>query len=263
MVSSFVDVLTPNLMFTALVPITEAYMNKSFFRDRALVSVSNEGKLAEYQYTQHTSETAKLAARLIAKVPQSHILSTGRSPIAIENYIAAWTGGLGKTTLWSIDQLFTKAGIYNPPPKPTTDWTEYPMIKSFFVRHPSLSAESIKLFYDHYAEGQRIAKTISGVERELNYEDIPMLLTRSDFGALNSTKAAMDNLSSVRNDILALRELDGMTTEQVSDWKREQLNIIIDTQIQLAKSGNEIYDLILNNRKSFTKEMEYFLSNGK
>ena len=249
---SLVGVLTPNIIPTGILPALEGATNWNFFRDRNLVSISNEGKLAEYQYNSHTTELAKTISKFIGAVPGSHQMRDElRSPISVENFITAWSGGLGKHTLRLLDLALRKSGSYGElPVKPTKHWTEWPMVQSFFVRHPSMSAESIKVFYENVAFSDKIARTISGLERELKYDDIPQLLLQSDFNTLKSYKGFMTDQSKIRDTILNVKELDGMTGDVLADWKRENLNIIIQSQIAVATAGNKVFEEVQRFQKT-------------
>ena len=135
----------------SVVPIFEDKVNRSFFFDRPIVPRNAEQVLSEYQYTPYTSETAKLIGKAISKVTDYEM----GSPAKIDNYIRAWTGGLGGYVVDIMDWSLKNAGITNPPPKPLSgefikDLAEIPIIKAFVVRTPSATSQSLETFWENY-----------------------------------------------------------------------------------------------------------------
>ena len=141
-------------------PFIEDKANQNFFFDRPIVPYQMEKVLPEYQYTEYTSETAKLIAKAFAGLREHFgmgelIGPSLDSPAKVDNYIKAWTGGLGNHVLQILDLAFTKAGIAKPIVKPWSDtWqrnlSDMPIIKAFVVRHPSSSASYIQEFWKLY-----------------------------------------------------------------------------------------------------------------
>ena len=70
-----------------------------------IVPRNAEQVLSEYQYTPYTSETAKLIGKgNFLKVTDYEM----GSPAKIDNYIRAWTGGLGGYVVDIMDWSFKK-----------------------------------------------------------------------------------------------------------------------------------------------------------
>ena len=137
-------------------PFIEDAQNENFFFERPIVPYNLERILPEYQYTEYTSETAKLIGSFFSKLKKGEMaIMSLNSPAKIENYIRAWTGGLGKHMLDLLDYSFKTLGIVNPPIEPWSDnWVrnlqDMPIIQAFVVRHPSASAEPIAKFWNLY-----------------------------------------------------------------------------------------------------------------
>jgi len=141
-------------------PFIEDSRNENWFFERPIVPYNLEKILPEYQYTEYTSETAKLIAMAFAKVRESLGMEelwgpSLDSPNKVQNYIQAWTGGLGKHMLDILDYSFKTIGIVTPPVKPWSDnWvrnlSDIIIIKAFVVRHPSASAEPVHKFWKLY-----------------------------------------------------------------------------------------------------------------
>ena len=141
-------------------PFWEDSANKNFFFDRAIIPYQMEKILPEYQFTEYTSETAKLIAKAFAGLREHFgmkelIGPSLDSPVKVDNYIKAWTGGLGNHVLQILDLAFEKAGIAKPIVKPWSDtWqrnlSDMPIIKALVVRHPSASASYVQKFWQLY-----------------------------------------------------------------------------------------------------------------
>jgi hypothetical protein len=144
----------------AVKPFMEDLTNENFFFDRPIVPSQMEKILPEYQYTEYTSETGKLIAKAFSRI-REHFGMTELigpsldSPAKVDNYLKAWTGGLGLYVIQTLDLAFTKAGIAKPIVKPWSDtWqknlSEIWLIKALVVRHPSASASYIQKFWELY-----------------------------------------------------------------------------------------------------------------
>jgi len=141
-------------------PFIEDKTNENFFFDRPIVPSQMEKILPEYQYTEYTSETGKLIAKAFSRI-REHFGMTELigpsldSPAKVDNYLKAWTGGLGNYVIQTLDLAFTKAGIAKPIVKPWSDtWqknlSDIWFIKALVVRHPSASASYIQKFWELY-----------------------------------------------------------------------------------------------------------------
>ncbi len=254
--SSLLGLAMPNLLPTALQPVVESYTNFNFFRGRRLVSVGNEGKLPEYMYTQHTSEVAKSFSQILAQIPGIRDLGVARSPIGIENMANAWTGTLGKLALTAIDKMAKESGLVTDSIKPTQNWTEYPIARSFFVRHPSMTAESIARFYDRYEEGQKIMRSVNGLIGELKFDQVTNLMNESDFNTLTGIKTSMGEIRKTMNLLMAIGHVDGIARDDLDDYKRENMDLLINAQITLARGGNTIFNAIQKAKKQSTEKEE-------
>jgi hypothetical protein len=85
----------------------------------------------------------------------------------MENYLSAWTGGLGRYVLSTADAALRKAGVVPDPVTPERDWREsWPVVRSFYIRYPTSSAESIRRFYDGYGVNRRYVDTYRAKARE-------------------------------------------------------------------------------------------------
>lgn len=86
--------LVVQMMPTAILPILEAGINYSAFRDGPIVSPWDTDLPTDQQYTQWTSETAKRLGKVLP-VP----------PAYIDHIVFGYTSNVGRTTLESLDTV--------------------------------------------------------------------------------------------------------------------------------------------------------------
>ncbi|MHC2164182.1 LPD38 domain-containing protein [Bradyrhizobium ottawaense] len=156
------EVVTPSIVPTAAQPIVEQWANRSSMSDRTLIPHEMEKFLPEYQYTPYTTELAKKLGQVVSAFPGMRSTAVGpgapfgpvaraaSSPILLENYIRAWTGGLGVYALQAADASLRKTGVLPDPVTPTPTLADIPVVKAFVVRYPSASTQSIQDFYDKH-----------------------------------------------------------------------------------------------------------------
>jgi len=137
---------------TATVPIIEWWANKSMFFDRPIVPRDKEVLEPVLQYGTHTSETVKLVAELMDKVPG---LKEIASPAKIENLIHGYFAAGGSLVLKAGDELIKHFGIVDAPPDPKMTLADIPGIRAFVARFPSANTKSIEDFYKKYNELNR------------------------------------------------------------------------------------------------------------
>lgn len=243
---SVIETLLPGVIPTAALPIVEQFANRSTFADRTLIPAPIEKLLPEYQYQPYTTETAKKLGQIIAAFPGIRDLSTGEepgsgvaramtTPILMENYLRAWTGGLGMYALQIADVGLRKSGILPDPPKPADTLADIPVVKAFAVRYPSASAESIQRFYDDYEKSKRYFDTWMAKAREGDVAAMARVAEAGGaqmFARLDAIKEVLAEHSKLVRDIWKDPEMP--PTE-----KRQLIDQLYFSQIQIAQSGRE------------------------
>ncbi len=247
--SSVYGALTPSFVPTVALPFVEQFANRSTFTDRPLIPKAMEGQLPEYQYNPYTTETAKALGQIIGAFPGIREGKVGdglgagvaralSSPILMENYLRAWTGGLGNYTLQLTDLGLRKAGVLPDPPKPDDTLADIPVVKAFAVRYPSAGAESIQRFYDGYDRNKTYLDTWKAQAKEGNIaamQHIRQMGGDQMFVQLDGIKKTLAaQAQSVRN-IYKNPNMSG------SD-KRQLIDQLYYAQIQVARHGVEIME---------------------
>ena len=227
-------------------PFIENFSNKSTFTKRPIVPEGLKDLLPDYQFTQYTSETAKLIGKIISK------LTNGKagSPLMIDNWVQSWFGGLGDHTMALMDVALTKAGIVVPPVDPKSDnWIknldDMIIIKAFVARNPDGNSEHLSKFWKTYHPISEQLATINKLKKSGNFEEFVHLFQRSEI-----------ELSFLENIAVALRKNSHMirmiqaSTFMSANEKAQMIDQIYMMMIVTSKMAN---DMVLTTRK-FKKE---------
>jgi len=149
---ALVESTTPSFLPTILTGPVEWIANRMLFFDRPVVPRDKEELAPELQYTTYASETIKLLAEGMAKVPG---LKEFASPAKIENLIRGYTGGAGRVVLEGIDTMLDKLGVVDVPSDPSMTISDIPGIRAFSGRFPTANTRSIETFYKRYTKTKR------------------------------------------------------------------------------------------------------------
>lgn len=231
--------LTPNYMPNGPLAIAEHLSNHNFFTERPIVNYSNERLFPELQFTEYTTETAKLLGHYISKLPGQR-MSSFASPAILQNYVRAWGGGLGFEALQVADLALIKSGVVPDPVKPELTWADMPITKAFVQRFPSMDTQSIKDFMDRYKENEKYIeseKHIIDTNDEARFAFIERLrLENPDkFIDLTDTKKALGNMNSMVQKILQDKEMKPRE-------KRQLIDGMYYGMMETARGGNEMMD---------------------
>jgi hypothetical protein len=244
---SIMSVIMPNYIPTAVQPLFEQYANRSTFTDRTLIPADQEKHLPEYQYTPYTTELTKSLGKIVSAFPGMRDTAVGpgapfgpfaralTTPILMENYIRAWSGGLGTYALQAADAGLRKAGVLPDPVKPTDTLADVPVVKAFVVRYPSASAQSIQDFYDKQEVAKKFydtwqAKAQEGdVEATQRIQDAggPMMFMR-----LDAIKSTLTEHSQLVRDIYKNPSIS-------AEEKRQLIDGLYFNMIEIAKGAKE------------------------
>ena len=234
--ASMLDVSAPNLVPTAFAPVIEAFANRSLPFDRPIIPKNREGLLPEYQYTPSTTELTKALSSFVGALPPVGEMNTF-SPARAENYIRGWTGGMGMYALQLVDAMARKAGVVDDPVKPAATLADIPFVRAFVIRHPSMGAESIQRFFDHYEESTSYLKTINALGKDFKYNDVANLLPYSVYQAMDAPHKA---LSEITKAIDLMNKIPSMTPDE----KRQQIDSLYFHAIEVAKFGNMVFETL-------------------
>lgn len=230
------DVATPGIVPTVMMPFMENWANKSTFFDRPVIPADREGMLPEYQYAPYTTELTKAVSSMVGDLS---LFGRGATfaPAKMENIIRGWTGGLGMQLLQMTDFALRKTGALPDPEKPAMTLADIPIVRALVVRQPSMSMESLERFRKNYEEAQTYLKTITGLEKEMRYEDMAAYLPYSVYEALNGSHEAIRDISGVIRNIYINPDIP-------ADEKRQLIDSLTWQAVEVAKFGNEVFDAV-------------------
>ena len=256
MMSQFV----PNMIPTAPIAVIEQFSNRSMFTGGPLVPSNLEQLLPEYHYGPYTTETAKAIGQIIGAFPgireaNTHPEHTAFSPVAkalsspilIENYVRAWTGGLGLYVLQLADKGLREAGVVADPPKPILSLADVPVVKAFVSRYPSASVQSIQDFYTEFYAEKKFYDTAQHILRTTkDGEGLDKVVEFTEKG----TGAELDGIRTTLSDQHNLINRLYGNPNIPKDEQRQLIDEIYYTMIQLAQAGNETIRQMREARKS-------------
>ncbi|HEY6019533.1 MAG TPA: LPD38 domain-containing protein, partial [Candidatus Paceibacterota bacterium] len=176
--NSLQQAFMPNFVPQVAAPVIEQFSNRSLFTDRPLVPQYLQSLLPQYQSNPYTTDTAKMIGAAIAKIPGMSESSLA-SPIMVENYIRAWTGGLGRHALDLSDAILQGSGVAPTKVQPTLTNSDKALIKAFAVRFPEAGANSIQDFYEEYNKRSQIKKTATYLRKTGAPEDAQDLIRQN------------------------------------------------------------------------------------
>ena len=244
---SIVGALTPSTIPTAAVPVLEQFANRSSFTGRNLIPAPAERLLPEYQYTPYTTELAKRLGEIFGAFPgiregrtssdlnaASFVSRALSTPVLIENYVQAWSGGLGRYALMAADAGLRKAGVLPDPPTPAWSLSDIPVVKAFVVRYPSASTQSIQDFYDAYARDAMYFNTWMAKAKEGDMyamDRIQSLGGPAMFLQMDAMKTALAEHSQLVKNIWK-------NPDMKPDEKRQIIDTAYYNMIKIAQAGN-------------------------
>jgi hypothetical protein len=233
------EAFTPSVVPTAFVPAVEHWANRSSFTGKNIIPGALEGLLPEYQYTDYTSETAKLLGKFIAQLPAKDArFSSLASPAILENYIRGWSGNAGKYALQMADYALEKAGVVSPPAAPVSTLADMPVIKAFIVRYPTASTQSVQDFYDRYAKSEKLVKTVQHLAATGDMESAQKeLLLKENQQYLVQLAGIKEALT---NQMRMIRLID-RNPDIRPEEKRQMIDGLYFGMTAAARQGNELF----------------------
>lgn len=227
---SVMSSLGPPTIPQAALPVIEQFANRSLFTGRPLVPRYLEGKMPEAQEQPFTSDTAALVGKALRKIPGMDDNNI-TSPIIIENYVRAWTGGMGQYALMASDSALRGAGIAPTKVNPTPTAADRLLIRAFATRFPEAGANSIADFYEEYNKRKRVVDTAKYYAKEGKPEDAARIRQENALVVADGIQRALGrHLKLVRD---AYKDTKNYTPEQ----KREFIDASYLQMIKMSQAG--------------------------
>lgn len=231
---------TPSLVPAIATPVIETFANRKIFFDTPVIPGYLEGQLPEYQYKTYTTELTKALGGTIAGLPGMKN-SISASPLVIENFVSAWTGGVGRHVLNAVDFALRKAGALPDPVLPASTLADIPFVKAFIVRHPSMGTQPIQDFFEQYNENETVIRTIRRLAKE---GDVEAAQREMDIAG----PSGQVPLNGIRDTISGLSSLIRLISSDQFEGTREEKRQLVDNYYimanQIAKQGLEQLEVL-------------------
>lgn len=226
--------LIPNFIPSGISPVVEHVTNHSFFNGHSLIPSNLEKMLPEYQYTEYNSELTKAIGHIVGTVPGVKNTSIA-SPMVIDNYLRAWTGGLGNYALQVADAGLRKTGVLPDPVKPESTLADIPVIKAFVVRYPSASAESIQRFREDFGDREKAFNTMVQLAKQGDFDASQRVMQMNPQAMVRMTQ--MNNALSQQSQLIRLVYKN---PDIAPDEKRQLIDATYYNMIEMTKMGNQM-----------------------
>lgn len=252
--NSMVAMFTPSVTPTFAAPVAEQWANRSLFTDGPLIPHRLEKLLPEYQNSMYTMGVTRELGRIFGASPMIQNMNSSSSPflrgvgtalsnpIIMENYVRNWTGGLGLHALSIADYALRKAGVTPDPVKPASVVPDIPMLdrimSGFIIRHPSASAASVSEFYSRNEAAQRFTDSLNSLAANGDIRAVQHLLGNHKF------TIALPAIQQTLADHSKLIRMVYDNPDIPADEKRQLMDNMYYSMIQVARAGNALFDKI-------------------
>lgn len=227
------NLLIPNLVPDLPLPLVEQRINEKLFFGGPLIPAHLEGVYGDLQYTNYTSETAKVIGKIVGDIGnvRGGSLKALSSPIVIENYIKSWAGPVGDYALKIADQGLIASGIIKDPVKPGWSVEDIPFVKQFVSRQASGSLVSNQVFEEKVRQIKEAETSLRRLEAlgDINAIEKEYGNTETLTQAFSRVKEIEEARSTLRNTIDAVYrdpEIPPDEKRQTIEGMYAQLNFI-------------------------------------
>jgi hypothetical protein len=207
----------PNLTPQAVKPTLEVLTNYSFFREAPIVGMGMKNMEPRLQYTDSTSEIAKMLGDL-----------ANISPIKIDHLMRGYTGIAGGTVLDLSNAAFSDG--------PNKRIYEYPAFKTFmYDQVPSGFKQDFYAFRD---ETSRVIDTVNGLKARGQIDEIFEYLGDPEKASLYMFKSTMSKIEQKLEDIRKMKKFVSGDKNLSSADKKDILERIELTENELIRMVN-------------------------
>lgn len=226
-----------------ILPIFEAWTNKSWFRDTPLVPEYIAKNLPnEMQYTNYTSESAKLIATTLYKIIGTDSKFT--NPVMIDNFVRAWTGTLGRYALQASDKALIKSGLIEDPIKPDQPLSSMPVFRAFIAKNPDLNSEWVTTFFEEYNKVEKQLNKAAALEKEGKAIEAENIIKKIDDRKLQLKIYA----DAIKEYGAIIRNIYN-NKEYSPEEKRELIDAFGFAMIKTAKRSLDLMNIKVDNKK--------------
>lgn len=220
---TFIDAFTgPNLTPQAVKPALEIMVNYSFFTQAPIVGRGMENKEPYLQYTNATSEIAKMIGSV-----------TNTSPMKWDYLIKGYTGIAGGTVLGISDAAISEfAGVE----KPDRRFYELPQIRTFM--YDKVGGGDKEDFYMLRDEVRRVVDTVNGLAKEGRVDELNEYLQDPDKLGLLILKSSINGIEQRLEDIRKYKKFISADPNMPGEDKKDTLEQFELIENELLRTFN-------------------------
>jgi hypothetical protein len=192
---AFIDAFTgPNLTPQAIKPTFEVMANYSFFTGAPIVGRGLETKEQYLQFTNSTSELAKIIGKVVDVVDVTGLVT--RSPMKWDYLIKGYTGIAGGTVLAVSDEFIAQA---TGAERPDRRIYEQPQFRTFM--YDKVAGGDKEDFYSLRDEVRRTVDTVNALRAEGRVDELQKYLENPDKFGLYLLKSSINGIEQRLEDI--------------------------------------------------------------
>jgi hypothetical protein len=206
----------PNLTPQAVKPALELLVNYSFFTGTPIVGRGLEKLEPAQQFTDSTSEIAKMIGGL-----------AGVSPMKLEYFVRGTTGIAGGTVLDLSNMLFTD--------RPDKRLYEMPAFKTFM--YDKIPGGYKEQYYDLREKVEQVVYTMNGLKAQGRAEELQEYLNDDRINLL-ALRRSMNQIDQQLEKMRAFRKLISNDPTMTGAQKKDQLDEIERTENELLRAYN-------------------------
>lgn len=225
------------LLPVAMRPVIENLVNRSAYYNTKLYDDDYKKQAAFLQYKPQTSETMKLIGQQMAGAPGLKKRG-GVEPVALENLVTGYTGGLGRLGLKASDWALDKLGAVDVGEK-AHDPGNIPGVRGFMSRKATgFESEPAQKFYQMAEDIERYKTTIKELGKQGRGQEIEQWIKTHPLEnavlSLNldtqwsSKREELSTLRKAMNLIVENKTLSGAQKAEALEILNKQVSTIVD-----------------------------------
>jgi len=225
------DTFAFNPIPQAFKPLAERAANLNTFTGTPVISVGDQFKPPEEQYSIYTSESMRELARAMPGSAPQWL----RSPKTLEHFVRGYFGTLGMQALNGADAL--TRGLSGYPEPPATKPADFWMVARFAPEDEGRSTKYVGQFYQLHREMQLLVREIEAARASGDAAQAARLMSaNTDLQAFKPVAdATYQSLQQIRRRQSSIYE----STDLSPALKREHLQALGETRNRLARHAVE------------------------
>jgi hypothetical protein len=212
----------PNLTPQAVKPALEVMVNRSFFTQSPIVGRGMENREAYLQFTNNTSEIAKLIGK-----------ATNTSPLKWDHFIKGYTGVAGGTALGMTDYLASNATGVDRPDRRVY---ELPQFRTFMYN--KVGGGDKEDFYNLRDEVRRTVDTVNALKADGRIQELQDYIKDPDKFGLYMLKSSINGIEQRLEDIRKYKKIVSADPRMDGARKKDVLERFENTENALLQAFN-------------------------